>query len=75
MMVRVWHEPPVRQECRVSAPVEPARERLRDAFFADIGKAGSGAHVCRKQRATVRCRAWDTSWSANEVAHARQSRL
>jgi hypothetical protein len=42
MMVRVWHEPPVHQECRVGAPVEPPRERLRDAFFADVGRLTFG---------------------------------
>lgn len=43
MMVRVWHEPPVHQECRVVAPVEPPADRLRDAFFADVGQLTFGA--------------------------------
>ncbi|HYW23304.1 MAG TPA: hypothetical protein VE953_04020 [Terriglobales bacterium] len=42
MMVRVWHVPPVHQECRVSAPVASGRDRLRDAFFADVGRLTLG---------------------------------
>jgi hypothetical protein len=43
MMVLVWHEPPVHQECRVRAPFESGRDRLRDAFFADVGAVTFGA--------------------------------
>lgn len=43
MMVRVWLEPPIHQECRVRAPVESGRDRLRDAFFADVGAVTFGA--------------------------------
>jgi len=42
MMVRVWQEPPVHQECRVGAPADPGRDRLRDAFFADVGRLTVG---------------------------------
>jgi hypothetical protein len=52
MMVLVWHEPPVHHLCRVSAPVEPARERLRDAFFADVGALTFG--VIRAERWRLR---------------------
>lgn len=36
-MVGVWHEPPVNQRARVSAPFAPSTDQLRDAFFADVG--------------------------------------
>ena len=36
-MVGVWHELPVDQWAQVSAPLAPSTERLRDAFFADVG--------------------------------------
>jgi hypothetical protein len=42
MMVLVWHEPPVHQSCRVRAPVETGRDRLRDAFFADVRRLTLG---------------------------------
>lgn len=42
MMRLVWHEPPVHQVCRVRAPVEADRDRLRDAFFADTRRLTFG---------------------------------
>jgi hypothetical protein len=42
MMVLVWHEPPVHQVCRVLAPVETGRDRLQEAFFADVRRLTFG---------------------------------
>jgi hypothetical protein len=36
MMVRMWLEPPVHLEQRLQAPVAPAPDRLRDAYFAEV---------------------------------------
>jgi len=44
----VWQEPPVHQESRVSAPVEPPADRLRDAFFTGAGSLTFG--VVRGER-------------------------
>jgi hypothetical protein len=43
MMDGVWQEPPVHQDDRARAPVEPPPALLRDAFFAHIRRLTLGA--------------------------------
>jgi hypothetical protein len=42
MMVLVWLEPPVHQEQRIRAPVAPAPDRLREAYFDGVGRLTFG---------------------------------
>jgi hypothetical protein len=52
MMVHVWHEPPVHDVCLVRAPVETGRERMHDAFFADVRRLTLG--IVRGERWRLR---------------------
>src|SRR2546430_2025216 len=40
----VWQPPPVQQRHGVRAPAPPAPDRLRDAFFTDVGRLTRGLY-------------------------------